>query len=113
MPGCEREVDARSPFQPRVEAKREEPERKPSSTHTFIFPTWRGARAPGNRRAPHHPPKTLPPALVDGSVSTAWSPLLDQLCSCPREGGWQQGQEVLAWAAPEERGAAQAVSILQ
>lgn len=92
---------------------REEPEKKPSSTHTFIFLTWRGARAPGNRPAPHHPPKSLPPALVGGSVSAAWSPLLGQLCSCPREGGWQQRQEVLAWAAPEERGAAQAVSLLQ
>ena len=81
--------------------------------HTFIFPTWRGARAPEDKPAPHHPPETLPSALVGGSVSAAWSPLLDQLCPCPREGGWQQGQKVWVWAAPEERGAAQAVSILQ
>ena len=116
MPGCEGEVDTRSPLQPRVRPEGRTLEGAKFHGRLYAPHVEGEPGPPAKRPSSHRPPvPSRDPSACTGGwrVSAAWSPLLDQLCPGPGEGGWQQGQVVLAGAAPEARGAAQAVGVLQ
>lgn len=72
------------------EWKQRSPQRESQVPHTFIFPTWRGARDPGNGGLPP-PPR---PFTSTGGWQCLYSlvTLLDQLCSCPREEAGSRGR---------------------
>lgn len=58
-------------------------------------------------------PETPLPTLTCGHLGGGVSVQPESPFPGPAVGGWQQGQVVLAGAAPKERGSAQAVGILQ